>query len=336
MKIFILAGGSGTRLWPMSRKDYPKQFLKINSDKSFLEQTVARLSGLVSLKDVIFLTNGKHQSHLKSCIPAAHVVLEPVSKNTAPAIALGIKYCLEKFGCGLDEVVCVLPSDQVVKPDNVFRKYLRSAEKIAKEGYIVTFGVKPSKPETGYGYIKVTKSQVTSHKYFEVKRFVEKPDEETAQKYIESGDYYWNSGIFAFSIRTIVEELERCSPKIGKLLENNFEDILNKFDEMPSISIDYAVMEKSKRVVIIPMDLFWSDVGSWDSVFELLKKDKSGNAKIGNIVSADTKDSLIIGDRRLIVTIGLEDCIIVDTADALLVTRKGYSQRVKDIVQGML
>lgn len=336
MKIFILAGGSGTRLWPMSRKNYPKQFLKINNSKSFLEQAVARLSGLVSLKDIIFITNDKHQSHLKSCISATHVILEPISKNTAPAIALGVKYCVEKLGCGLDEVIYVLPSDQIIKPENAFRKYLKYAEEVAKKGYMVTFGVKPLRAETGYGYIKVTRSQVTSHKYFEIKKFVEKPDKKTAQRYIKSGDYYWNSGMFAFTIGTIVEELKKYAPQIEKLLENNFEDILNKFDEMPSLSIDYAVMEKSNRVVTIPMNLFWSDIGSWDSFFELLGKDESGNAKIGDIVSVDTKNSLIIGDKKLIVTIGLDDCIIVDTADALLVTKKGCSQKVKDVIQDML
>lgn len=169
MKTIILAGGAGTRLWPMSRRSYPKQFLKINNDRSFLQQTITRLSSLVSLKDIIFLTNDKYQFHVQSDISTlvnnekseqsntspAHIILEPISKNTAPAIALGVKYCLEKLGCGLDEVICVLPSDQMIKNEVMFNKYLKYAEETAKEGYMVTFGIKPLKPETGYGYIKV-------------------------------------------------------------------------------------------------------------------------------------------------------------------------------------
>lgn len=351
MKTFILAGGAGTRLWPMSRSNYPKQFLKINNDKSFLQQTVARLSGLVSLKDIIFITNDRYQFHVKSDISAlmdsekseqpntsaAHIILEPISKNTAPAIALGIKYCLEKLGCGLNEVICVLPSDQMIKNEDMFIKYLKYAEETAGEGYMVTFGIKPLKPETGYGYIQVKsqKSQVTSEKinYFEVEKFVEKPDKETAQKYIESGDYYWNSGMFAFTIGTIIEELKKYAPEIEELMKKSFDDILKEFDKMPSLSIDYAVMEKSDRVVTIPMDLYWSDIGSWDSFFDLLEKDESGNAKIGDVMAADTKNCLIIGGKRLIATVGMEDCLIVDTADATLIARKGCSQNVKEVIE---
>ncbi|MDD5773351.1 MAG: mannose-1-phosphate guanylyltransferase/mannose-6-phosphate isomerase [bacterium] len=342
MKTFILAGGSGTRLWPMSRRNYPKQFLKINNDKSFLQQTIARLSGRVSLKDIIFITNDKYQFHVKSDISSlfpAHIILEPMSKNTAPAIALGVKYCIEKLSCGLDEVICVLPSDQMIKNEDMFNKYLKYAEETAKEGYMVTFGIKPLKPETGYGYIKVAscKSQVTSKKseeinYLKVEKFVEKPDKETAQKYIESGDYYWNSGMFAFTIGTIIEELRKYAPQIEKLLEKNFDDMLKEFDKMPSLSIDYAVMEKSERVVTIPMDLYWSDIGSWDSFFDLLEKDKSGNAEIGDVVTIGTKNCLIIGDKRLITAIEMEDCLIIDTADATLIAKRGCSQKVKELI----
>ncbi|MEW6088378.1 MAG: mannose-1-phosphate guanylyltransferase/mannose-6-phosphate isomerase [bacterium] len=354
MKTFILAGGSGTRLWPMSRRNYPKQFLKINNGKSFLQQTIARLSGLVSLKDIIFITNDKYQFHVKSDISEilrctqdeqantpAHIILEPMSKNTAPAIALGVKYCIEKLGCGLDELIYVLPSDQMIKneDEDMFKKYMKYAEEVAKDNYMATFGIKPLKPETGYGYIKVRRLKEEGRRkkaeeinYLKVEKFVEKPDRETAQKYVDSGDYYWNSGMFAFTIGTAIKELNKHAPQIGEFLDKNFDDMLKEFGRMPSLSIDYAVMEKSDKVAVIPMDLYWNDIGSWDSFFEILEKDESGNAKIGDILTTDTKNCLIIGDKRLIATVGLEDCLVVDTADATLIAKKGCSQKVRDVI----
>ena len=360
MKAIILAGGSGTRLWPLSRASHPKQFLRLNGDKSLLQQTVERTKEAILLEDIIVLTNNDYKFHVKAdlnFLSETQIVLEPLSKNTAPAIALGVRYCLEKLGCCKDEIIFVSPSDHIIKPVDKFRGYLRQAEEIAKEGYIVTFGIKPSRAETGYGYIKAgdrikmglrarglglasPKSQVPSPKsslqppapFFNVEEFTEKPDPETAKRYLEEGRYYWNSGMFVFSIGTIIEEFERYQPEIKKMLDLSFNEIVSNFNGMPDISIDYAIAEKSESVVTLPLDIYWNDIGSWDSLYDVLDKDEDGNVKQGDIVSVDTMGSMIIGSKRLISTIGLEDIVIVETDDAIMIAKKGETQKVKDVV----
>jgi len=352
MKALILAGGSGTRLWPLSRKNYPKQFLKLEGDKSLLQQTAERLSGVVAPEDIIVMTNSDYKFHVLSDLmplfgsphlstrhsslnTVFHLILEPAARNTAPAIALGVKYCMESLHCDRDEVIFVCPSDHVIRPVGRFREYLLKAEEIAKEGPIVTFGIKPTRPERGYGYIKADKPtswQAGRPEYFKVERFTEKPDAETAERYMKEGSYYWNSGMFAFSIGTIMDELGKCEPRIGGMLEKSFGDMLSGFAQMPDISIDYAVMEKSDRVVVIPADIYWNDIGSWDSLFDVLEKDEGSNARIGEVITIDTKDTMIIGDKRLITTIGLEGCLIAETGDAVLIAKRGHSQKVKDLI----
>jgi len=346
MKAIILAGGSGTRLWPLSRRNYPKQFLKLNGDKSLLQQTFERLLKVVSIDDIIIMTNGNYKFHVLSDLnsltlpvpfSASNIILEPASRNTAPAIALGIRYCIEKLGCGEDEVVFISPSDHIIRPDEKFAEYLKVSEDIARKGYIVTFGIKPDRPETGYGYIKA-RSQETdagSRKFFEVEKFVEKPDVETAQRYVEEGNYFWNSGMFAFSIGTMIKELKSHAPDVCSRIDAEYEDMMSDFKQMPDISIDYAVMEKSDRVVTMPLDLYWNDIGSWDSLYDVLKKDADGNAHEGDILTIDTKNTLIIGNKRHISTIGLEDCIIIETDDAILISKRGEAQKVKDVVTSL-
>jgi mannose-1-phosphate guanylyltransferase/mannose-6-phosphate isomerase len=344
MKAIILAGGSGTRLWPLSRKNYPKQFLKLNGSKSLLQQTVERLMGVLLPDDIIIMTNNEYKFHVKyelnsspvTCSsPITHMILEPESRNTAPAIALGVKYCIEKLGCMEDDVLLISPCDHIIKPTEQFWTYLRQAEEMAKEGHIVTFGVKPTHPEAGYGYMKVSSQQsaVSGPNFLKVEKFTEKPDTETAKKYLADGIYYWNSGIFAFKIGLIKEEFVKHAPEIGKAIEMSFEDFRTKFREMPNISIDYAILEKSDRVVTLPMEIYWNDIGSWDALFEILDKDENGNVKTGDVIALDTKETMVIGDKRLIATIGLENCLLVETSDALLVAKRGHAQKVKDIVE---
>ncbi|WP_457640395.1 mannose-1-phosphate guanylyltransferase/mannose-6-phosphate isomerase [Persephonella sp.] len=348
MKSVILAGGSGTRLFPLSRKKFPKQFLNLGDEHTLFQKTVSRNLKVVSdIDNIVIVTNNDYQFHvknqlkpfLKNKIP--NMILEPIGRNTAPAIALAAKYLLDKMGVDENEVMFILPSDHIISPDEKFVEYAKQAEEIAKEGYVVTFGVNPTKPETGYGYIEAdTENSLFNHsanksfnQSYRVKQFHEKPDLETAQKYIISGNYYWNSGMFAFSIKTIFEEFEKYTPEIFEFIKDkSYEEILMSFDQMPDISIDYAVMEKTDKAVVLPLHIIWSDVGSWDSVYDILEKDENQNVKVGNVIDIDTKNSLIMGNHRLIATIGIDNLMIIETPDVIVVAKKGEGQKLKDLV----
>ncbi len=337
MKALILAGGSGTRLWPASREAYPKQVLKLNGEKSLLQQTLERILNIVSPKDILLLTNEQYKFHVLSEVNeiskdlADNILLEPARRNTAPAIALGMKYCLERLRTSPEEVLFVCPSDHIIKPVEKFVEYVRLAEKVARQGYIVVFGIKPLYPETGYGYIKITGKELGG--YYLVERFTEKPDFETAQRFLTEGNYFWNSGMFAFTIATMIEELKLYAPEIYQLFDQPLEGMIATFPKMPDISIDYAVMEKSKRVAAIPMDIYWNDIGSWDSLYDALDKDDKENAILGDVLAKDTEGCLIIGNKRLIATVDLKDLIIVETDDAILITKRSSAQKVKHIVE---
>lgn len=341
MKGVILAGGSGTRLWPLSRDNYPKQFLKLNGDKSLIQQTAERLLRLLSEEDIIVMTNENYKFHVKadldSISPALnkHIILEPEKRNTAPAIALAVKYCMEILNCSMDDVIFISPSDHIINPEERFVEALLKAEQIAKLGYIVTFGIKPVRPETGYGYIKVgsQKSGVGSQDFYKIDNFVEKPDLETAKKYLKEGGYFWNSGMFAFTIGTIIEEFNQFSPDISGKLKLSFKELFANFKEMPNISIDYAIMERSDKVVTIPLDIYWNDIGSWDSLMDVFKQDSKGNVKMGDVIELNTRNSLIIGDKRLIAAVGIDNLLIAETDDAILIAKRGESQNVKEVVK---
>lgn len=337
MKLFILAGGSGTRLWPLSRSSFPKQFLKIKGETSLLQQSVLRATGVCKAEDIFVLTNSDYQflvrDQLKEIDEALseNIILEPCGKNTAPAIVLGMQELLQNRQCQDDEVVMVTTSDHVIQPVAQFENAMRQAEAAAVEGNLVTFGVQPTAPETGYGYIKADRD---CHKtpYSKVLQFVEKPDLSTAEKYIEEGNYYWNSGMFAFKISTFREELSRYCPDVASLFEKDVNTVIEEFHTTLSISVDYAVMEHTEKAVVLPLDLNWSDVGSWDSLYELSEKDHDSNVIEGNVIAKNTRNSLIVSKKKLVTTIGIEDLVIIETEDALLVSRKGEAQKVKDIV----
>lgn len=333
MKIIILAGGGGTRLFPLSRDCYPKQFLHVIGEKSLLAQTIERFLGLVEAKDIIIVTNERYIFHVQAELKTinaqkAHIITEPMGKNTAPAIALAQSYCQDILQCGEDEILFVSPSDHLIKPIDAFQDLIKNAQEVAKDN-IVTLGIKPTKPEIGYGYIEAEKNNNLAKK---VISFKEKPDLATAKEYITSGNYYWNGGMFMFSIATMQDELIKYMPAIIDITQNGYQYTLDNFVNMPDISIDYAVAEKSQKMMMIPMEnIYWNDIGSFDAIAEVLS-DKDKNVFKGDILAENCTDTMIIGDTRLIAGIDLENLMIIDTPDALLVAKKGESQKVKNIV----
>ena len=331
MTNIILCGGSGTRLWPISRTLMPKQFVKLFENKSLFQLTVERNSKvcdsqfIVSNAEQYFLALDQLEELNKT---NNKYLLEPVGRNTAPAIALA---CMQ---LDYDEIVLVTPSDHLIKDETEYGKVLEKAKELASSNNLVTFGITPTFAETGFGYIESVNT-------FDVKAFHEKPDFETATSYLKAGNYYWNSGMFMFKAGVFLDELKKYSPKIfdnSKIaIENAAKDeiVRIKHDDMMNIaedSIDYAVMEKSNIVKVIPSNIAWSDVGSFDALYEELPKDENGNTLNPNHISIDSKNNLIYGKDRKIATVDMEDCIIVDTGDALLISKKGSSQKVKQIV----
>ncbi len=332
----ILAGGSGSRLWPLSRELYPKQLLKLNSEKSLLERTFERLMSIMDIDNIIAITNTKHFSDVKMQLKEysndVRILTEPIAKNTAPAIAISTKFLLD---CGMDDVIVVVPSDHLIQNTEGFAKTIENAQKLAKEGYIVTLGVKPASPSTGFGYIKTGEKL---QKGYKVDCFKEKPDYKTANEYLKSSEYFWNAGIFIFKASILMETLKQCAKEIYETTQKfNFkaqEDIdYMTFDKYPSISFDYAVMEHAKNIAMVEMECDWNDLGSWDAVYESNKKDSKGNVKIGNVIEQNCKNSMLYSSERLLAGVGLENVVIIETPDAILACNKEDTQGVKQIFE---
>lgn len=341
----ILSGGSGTRLWPLSRELYPKQLLSLTGGNTMLQETIVRLRTLEGTGNPIVVCNEAHRfmvaEQLREIDCHATILLEPVGRNTAPALAVAAYHALSSAD---DPVMLVLPADHVIKDADALIKTIKAGMAFAQQGNLLTFGIVPSKPETGYGYIKSgapLDSSGTST-VFSVECFVEKPDLATATSYVDSGDYYWNSGMFLFGASQYLAELEKNSPEMVAACRESWEkgkcDLdfyrLEKesFVRSPSDSIDYAVMEKTSEAAIIPLDAGWSDVGSWSALWDIGLKDSHGNVSCGDVVPIDTSNSYLHASSRLLTIIGMDNLVVVETSDAVLVAPKDRVQEVKDIV----
>lgn len=337
----IMAGGTGSRLWPLSRKLMPKQFLKISSENTMIQETVIRLNGL-DVDSPLCICNEEHRfivaEQMREIDSLGKIILEPVGRNTAPAIALAALSLIEQSD---NAVMLVLAADHVIENQNEFQNVVRKSVPLAEDGKLVTFGIVPSHAETGYGYIH--KGDSCFDVAFEVSQFVEKPNLETAEKYLSSGEYLWNSGMFMFKASRYIEELAKYNPQMldacKKAIDHTSADMdfirvdKEEFSLCPDDSIDYAVMEKTDSAVVVPLDANWNDIGSFSAIWDISDKDKLGNVHQGDVLSHNSSNNLVIAEQKLVATIGLDNCIVVETKDAVLVANKDNVQDVKKIVE---
>lgn len=347
----ILCGGSGTRLWPLSRTGFPKQFLVLSGKTTLFQQSVERLQSLknpsFTLNDTLIVTNEEHRflvlDQLREMKEVkAQLILEPIGRNTAPALTLA---ALQAVDQGEDPVLVVIPADQTIQDQFAFTRSLHDAIEVASEGSIVVLGIKPTKPDTGYGYIKKDKSE-SRHHAFEVSNFTEKPDQPTAEKYMASGDYFWNSGMFVLRASVWLKAIQHFSSDICEVTLKAFnqktnDDLFirpdeNLFKSITPNSIDYAVIEKCPQsdfnIKMVELNADWNDLGSWDAVWHAGKKDKDHNVVYGDTLLEDTKNSLIYADHKLVSAVGIDNLIVIETADAILIAGRNQSQQVKMIV----
>jgi len=339
----ILSGGSGSRLWPLSRELYPKQFLPLVDSYTLFQSTVLRIQAIQGIMAPVVICNHEHrfmaaeQLRTLNIAPAA-VILEPVGRNTAPATAVA---ALQAMAAGDDPVLLVLPADHIITDTEGFQRAVERAAPQAENGRLITFGIVPTAPETGYGYIKAG-APLAGTGLFTVDRFVEKPDAPTAQAYIEAGDYYWNSGMFMFRASVFLEELAGWAPAIASACRQAYVDghadldflrlDRTAFEACPSDSIDYVVMEKTRNALVMPLHVGWSDVGAWSALWQVGERDAQGNLLSGDVLAVATRNSYIRAESRLVAAVGVSDLIIVETADAILVAQREQVQEVKTVV----
>lgn len=338
----ILAGGSGTRLWPLSRRLYPKQLIELTSTKTMLQETILRLENIENLSDPIIICNEDHRFMVAEQLRQINInnpsiILEPIAKNTAPAIAVSAVKALE---LDLDPTLIVLPADHYIGDMETFKESIKTGYEAAEKNLVITFGIVPSSPETGYGYIK--KGASVSGAVSMVDKFVEKPDLETAKKYLESGKYLWNSGMFIFKAKTIIEEFEKNSPEILKCAKAAVKKGQTDLDFMrldkesfslsPEDSIDYAIMEKTTRAAVIPISCQWNDLGSFEALWQTKEKDENNNVTSGDVYLSDVKNSYLHSTSRIVAAVGVENHVIIETSDAVLVASRDKVQDVKKIV----
>jgi len=336
----IISGGTGTRLWPLSRKNKPKQFLSLFGEMSLFQNTLTRLSGLNDVENPLIVCNTEHRfmvaEQLQAIdLTAQHIILEPCARNTAPAIALAALKALDN---GADPLLLVLAADHMIQNIPAFHHAIQQATGIAEQGQLVTFGVQPHSAHTGYGYIEAVEKDQPS----QIKRFVEKPDQQTAESYLAAGNFFWNSGMFLFKASAYIAELQHFYPEMvaacKAALEKSVVDLdflradNEAFEQCPSDSIDYAVMEKTTKATVVPLDAGWSDVGSWSSLWEVYQQDENNNVLIGDVITDSVRSSYIHSENRLVTVLGLEDVIVVETHDAVMVAHKDHAQNVKNIV----
>jgi mannose-1-phosphate guanylyltransferase/mannose-6-phosphate isomerase len=333
----LLAGGTGTRLWPVSRELYPKQLVKFIGNDSLVQSTIKRLAPVLDLQNVRVVCGEQHfhetARHMQDIglVPEGKVICEPSGRNTAPAILLAACHIQR---VAEDGILCVFPADHVIGNLESFHERLQAAIRLAEAGYVVTFGIKPNYPETGYGYIEGGTD--VSDSALRVKRFVEKPDRKTAEKYVDAGNFFWNSGMFAFKVSVILEEFKALQPDLLATMDEIFSAqqplVKQDYDRLDNISIDYAIMEKTDKCVVLPSDFGWSDIGSWKSLYDFLEKDANDNVIDGDVIAQDTRNCFILGHDRLIATNRLQDVVVIETPDSIFVSDLDRSRDVKSIV----
>ncbi|MGN0637342.1 MAG: mannose-1-phosphate guanylyltransferase [Huintestinicola sp.] len=342
----IMAGGRGERFWPRSRNSFPKQFLSLTSDgETMIQKTVGRLESLVSLEDTFIVTNANYADLVREQlpeIPEENILLEPAARNTAPCIGLAASVIRKRYG---DAVMLVLPSDHLIKFNQMFIDTLRSAIGAAEEGCnLVTIGITPTYPETGYGYIQFSADETAYPGIYGVQRFVEKPNIELAKEYCNSGEYLWNSGMFVWKASSIDKKLRKHLPDMAEGLDRIYDSVQTDafestvssvFPKFRSESIDFGVMEKASDVFTIPGNFGWDDVGSWLALERINKTNEFGNMVQGDVISVNTKNTIVCGNKKLIATVGIEDLIVVDTDDALLICSKDSTQDVKKVIENL-